>query len=107
MRNQYRCSIFRRLTVTAAVSALLGLGAMCSPVQAAEGTAQPGAGPLLILAGTDGMERRQDRREDRHDDRGDRRHTRQDCREEDGLVGKDKRDCRRDGRQERGEDDKD
>ena len=58
----------------------------------------------LILAQTDGMERRDERRDDRQDDRQDRRDDRQDCREEQGVVGKDKRDCKQDGRQERNED---
>ena len=49
----------------------------------------------LVLADTRGKDRRDGRKEDR-DDRGD-------CREEEGVVGKDKRDCKQDNR--RGEDD--
>ena len=41
----------------------------------------------FIIAQTQGMERR-----------GERRDTRQDCRQEGGLVGKDKRDCKQEGR---------
>ena len=102
-----RYSIIRRLAITAAASALLGLGAMIPAVQAAEIIAQPDTEAPLILAATDRMDRRQDRREDQRDDRGDRHDTRQDCRDEEGVVGKDKRDCKQDGRQERREDDKD
>jgi hypothetical protein len=96
----------RHLTIVAA-SALLGLGAMTSSVHAAIGTVglmQTDTAPI-ILAETQGMDRRQDRRDDRQDDRGDRRDTRQDCRDEEG-VGKEKRDCKQDGRQESGKDDK-
>ena len=106
MSNQTRKSTSRRMAVAAAVSALLGLGATASGVQAVEGSAQPGTETPLILAATEGMDRRQDRREDRRDDRGDRRDTRQDCRQEEGVVGKDKRDCKQDGREERREGDK-
>lgn len=51
----------------------------------------------LILADTRGMERRDDRRDDRIDivpDRGDV----YDCRQEEGYVGHDKRDCKQDAR---------
>ena len=41
----------------------------------------------FIIAQTQGMERR-----------GERRDTRQDCRQKEGLVGKDKRDCKQEGR---------
>ena len=43
------------------------------------------------LAQTAGMNRRQDRRGDR-----------QDCRQQEGLVGADKRNCKQQGRQTRG-----
>lgn len=75
MCNQDRYSIIRPL----AASALLYFGAIVPAVQAAEGIAQPGTETLLILAATEGMERRQYRREDRRDDRQDRRETRRDC----------------------------
>ena len=42
----------------------------------------------FVLAQTNGMERRQDRRD-----------TRQDCRQEQGAVGADKRNCKQQGRQ--------
>ena len=105
MNYQTHNSTIRRLTITAAATALLGLGAIAS-VQAASDIVQSGIdAPLILAEGTVGMERRQDRRDDRQDDRGDRRDTRQDCRDEEG-VGKDKRDCKQEGRQERREDDK-
>jgi hypothetical protein len=42
-----------------------------------------------------------DRRKNRQDDRGrqDDRDERRDCREEEGVAGKDKRDCKQDSRQ--------
>jgi predicted KAP-like P-loop ATPase len=46
-----------------------------------------------MLAETQGMERRQDRRD-----------VRQDARQEEGLVGKDKRDAKQEGRQDARED---
>ncbi len=42
----------------------------------------------IVIAQTGGMERRQDRRD-----------TRQDCRDANRLVGKDKRNCKQQGRQ--------
>ena len=103
MSNQKSFSITRRLAITSA-SALLALGAVTLEAQAASDIALTSAGTPMILAATDGMERRQDRREDRQDDRGDRRDTRQDCRQDEGLMGKDKRDCKQDGRQDRNQD---
>jgi hypothetical protein len=47
-----------------------------------------------VNAQTSGMERRQDRRDDR-----------QDCRQKEGIVGGDKRDCKQEGRATRGDDD--
>ncbi len=98
----------RHLRSIATVATLLGLGTIVSGAYAVVGTQgimQTDATPL-ILAQTEGMDRRQDRRGDRQDDRGDRRDTRQDCRSEEGVVGKDKRDCKQEGREERREDDK-
>jgi len=69
MCNQDRYSIIRRL----AASALLYLATIVPAVQAAEGITQPGTETFLILAATEGMERRHDRREDRRDDRQERR----------------------------------
>ena len=57
----------------------------------------------ILLAQTQGSDRRQDRRDDRQDDRGDRQDDRQDCRQAEG-AGKDKRDCKQDGRQDRNSD---
>lgn len=107
MWYQDRNRIIHRLAATAAALAVLGMGSMAPAVQGAESIAQAGTGTLLILAATDGMDRRQDRRADRHDDRGGRRDVRQTCRDDEGVVGKDKRDCKQDGRQEGHEDDKD
>jgi hypothetical protein len=104
MRNQTGYSISRGVAIAAAASALLGLAAVAPTLQAAPGSAPPDAEAPLILAATEGMERRDDRRDDRKDDRGDRRDTRQDCRDEGGLAGKDKRDCKQEGREERGSD---
>ena len=42
----------------------------------------------FVLAQTNGMEQRQDRRD-----------TRQDCRQDNGAVGQDKRNCKQQGRQ--------
>ena len=105
MSNQIHNSIYHRQAITTAVSALLGLGAIAS-VQAASDTVQSGLeAPLILAEGTVGMERRQERRGDHQENRGDRSDTRQDCRGEEG-VGKDKRDCKQEGRQERREDNK-
>ena len=46
---------------------------------------------------------RKDRRDDRRDDRHENRDGKQDCRHEEGLVGKDKRECKQ---EKRGEGDK-
>ena len=93
MSYKNRCSISHRLVVTAAASALLGIGAMSPGVMAAAGTTQVGTEAPLMLAETQGMERRQDRRD-----------SRQDCRQEEGVVGGDKRDCKQDRRDDRGSD---
>ena len=104
MSNKTHNTTYRRLAITATVFALLGFGATASAFQSAPGIAQSGAeAPIILAEGTVGMERRQDRRDDRQDDRGDRRDTRQDCRDQEG-VGKDKRDCKQEGRQERNKD---
>jgi len=94
-----RYATFGRLTLAAA-AVQLGLGAVFSGAQAAPESVGTGSESPLMLAGTVGMERRQDNREERRDDRGDRRDNRQDCREEEGVAGKDKRDCKQEGRQE-------
>ena len=89
-----------RLNIITIATVMLGFGVIASGVQAAPGSTQPAAEPL-ILAATDGMDRRQDRREDRGDDRKDRKGDRRDCRDEEGVVGKDKRDCKQEERQDR------
>lgn len=53
----------------------------------------------VAQAETNGMERRDNRRDDRQGDRGNRQDTRDECRESEG-AGKDKRDCKQEGRQE-------
>ena len=118
MSKQTYNTTVRRLAITTAASALLGLGVITSEVQAAPVGAQSSSVEApLILAATDGMERRDERRDDRQDNRGgrsddrqdnrgDRRDTRQDCRDEEG-VGKDKRDCKQEDRKERHQEDKD
>ncbi len=107
MRKQKSASINRRLIIITSASALLTLGAVSMQAQAASDVALTSAGTPMIMAETDGMDRRGDRRDDRQDDRqddrGDRRDTRQDCRQDEG-IGKDKRDCKQDGRQDRRQD---
>jgi len=93
------CALSIVITLT-----LLSVGTISSATQAAVGIDHPGTESHLMLAATDGMERRQDRREDRHDDRGDRRDVRQDCRQEEGAAGKDKRDCKQERRDDRRDD---
>ncbi len=106
MRSQTNYPTYRHLVIVATTTALLGLGQIGAPARAAESFEQFGSEAPLILAATDGRERRDDRRDDRQDDRGDRGDTRQDCRDEEG-VGKDKRDCKQEDRQDRrkGDDD--
>ena len=97
MSEQSRYSIIRRLAITTAASCLLGLAALIPVVQAADSVEQPNSAAPLILAETEGMENRDERQDDRQEDRGDRDDNRQDCRQEEG-AGKDKRDCKQDGR---------
>jgi hypothetical protein len=97
MNNPIHFSNFRRLAIVVAATVPLGLGAISSGVQAESGIGQPDTEVPLILAATDGMERRDDNRDNRQEDRGDRNDNRQDCRQEEG-AGKDKRDCKQDGR---------
>jgi len=52
-----------------------------------------------IQAQTNGMERRGERRDDRQGDRENRQDSRDECREQEG-AGKDKRDCKQEGREE-------
>ena len=97
MSERHRYSITRNLAITTAASCLLGLGALVPIVQAADSVTQPNSAAPLILAETAGMDNRDDRRDDRQGDRGERDDNRQDCRQEEG-AGKDKRDCKQDGR---------
>ncbi len=87
------------------VSVCVGVLALflTAPVGATQGPALPseeGVEAYIVLAQTQGMDRRGDRR----GDRGDRRDDRQDCRGEEGLVGGDKRDCKQDARSGGGDD---
>jgi hypothetical protein len=91
-------SMSRRQAITIAASCLLGLGALVPIVQAADSVAQPNSAAPLMLAETATKENRDDRQEDRQGDRGGRQDNRDDCREEGGAAGKDKRDCKQDGR---------
>lgn len=52
--------------------------------------------PVILMAAT----RSKDRRDNRQEDRGrqDNREERRDCRDDEGVVGKDKRDCKQDAR---------
>ena len=99
MSNQTYPKTTRR-AIAVAAAASLGLAAGTQVHAAPQGGGNAADAPLL-LAGTVGMERRQDNREERRDDRGDRRDDRQDCRDVEGAVGVDKRDCKQDSRQER------
>ena len=56
-------------------------------VKVMDGTSADGS---FTIAQTNGMERRQDRRD-----------TRQNCRQQNGAVGADKRNCKQEGRQQR------
>lgn len=101
----------RRRTISALLSGLvIALNIFPSAgVSAARASAFAGSGLFqngnIVLAETRRMERRDDRRDDRgdrRDDRGERRDTRQDCRQEEGVVGGDKRDCKQEGPEESG-----
>jgi hypothetical protein len=89
MQNQNHRQMPRRLAIAACASTLIGLGAAAPAIQAADTGPNAAAGAPLILADTQGSERRDDRRDDRDE-----------CRDEGGAAGKDKRDCKQEGRQE-------
>ena len=72
MKNRKYSSIYRQMAISAIASVVLGTGFISS-----------------VQAETIGMDRRMDRRD-----------TRQDCRHDEGLIGKDKRDCKQDERQD-------
>lgn len=97
MNKQSSFSTCRHIAITSSISVLLGFG-IISTTQASPVSQELDA-PFMVAAVTRGAENRQDSRDDRQDDRGDRKDTRQDCRQEEG-VGKDKRDCKQDGRRD-------
>ena len=83
-----------RFTVISCTAALIGSIASASiPTLPQGGSVSDGA---VILAQTNGQERR-DNRDDNRDERQD---DRVDCRQEEG-AGKDKRDCKQDERHDR------
>ena len=102
MNKQINYSICHRLAITTSISVLLGFATIAT-AQEHHITQTANEAPLMIAAATQGADNRQDRRGDRDDNRGDRNDTRQDCRQEEG-VGKDKRDCKQDGCQDRNND---
>jgi hypothetical protein len=81
------------------ISTLVVAAILAAPFTLSANAEISGDGSFQV-AETEGMDRRDDRRDDRQGDRGDRGDTRQDCRGDEG-VGKDKRDCKQDGRQDR------
>ena len=102
MSEQSRYSITRHLAITTAASCLLGLGALVPVVQAADSAEQLNSAAPLMLAETATKDNRDDRQEDRQGDRGGRQDNRDDCRDEGGAAGKDKRDCKQEGRGDEG-----
>lgn len=87
-------SMFRSRTLALSTALLLVLASSTLfPVQASPVTAS-------LLASSDTPNNRQERRDDRRDDRSDRQDTRQDCRNEEGLMGGDKRDCKQEERRD-------
>ena len=105
--NVYRCALTERRTIRlskenhAVTSGLVAgsflimlsmIGGVPIPKNADKGEVTNEASPedLLILVQTGGMVRRQDRRD-----------TRQDCRQQEGAVGMDKRNCKQVRRQQR------
>lgn len=82
---------FKSTTVAVFTAAMMATLPMAA--QAVQADAQPATNTIAVdgsyeTAGTNGMDRRGDRRDDR-----------QDCRDGNGAVGKDKRDCKQDARQ--------
>lgn len=84
-------SMFSKLTVNLAIALLTAVVAV--PAQAL-----PVAASALLA--TDSPDNRQERREDRRDDRGERDDNRQACRDQEGAMGKDKRDCKQEERRD-------
>jgi hypothetical protein len=63
--------------------------------------------PAMLVAATRSKQRRDNRQDDRG--RSDDREERRDCRQDEGVVGKDKRDCKQDartGKNDKNKDDK-
>ena len=79
--------MFTKFASAAVVVALTAPLAFASPVATTPAPAEPVMTESYEVAGTVGMDRRQDRRD-----------TRQDCRQAEGIAGADKRDCKQDGR---------
>ena len=65
------------------------------------------AGYGIELAQTQTKQNRDNRQGDRQDTRGDRQDTRDECRDAEGAVGGDKRDCKQDSRQDNRQDNPD
>ncbi|SHJ01558.1 hypothetical protein SAMN05444000_104173 [Shimia gijangensis] len=78
----------KSLTAATALVLSASLAFAAAPTYEAQSTPSTPQVESYEVAGTNGMNRR-----------GDRRDTRQDCRQSEGAVGKDKRDCKQDGRQ--------
>ncbi len=77
-----------KLASAALVVALSAPLAMAYPMtMSSTGPVEPVVAETYEVAGTVGMDRRQDRRD-----------TRQDCRQSEGIAGADKRDCKQDSR---------
>ena len=87
MKNSTHNPIAHGIRIAASASAFLVAGMLAPAISAAAEATQIGPESAFMLVATQGMDRRQDRRANR-----------QDCRQDEGLVGKDKRDCKQDGR---------
>ncbi|MFY0659080.1 MAG: hypothetical protein JXR15_01210 [Shimia sp.] len=79
--------MFTKFASAAVVVALTAPLAFAYPVTSAPGPSEPVMTESYEVAGTVGMDNREDRRD-----------TRQDCRQGEGVVGNDKRDCKQDSR---------
>ena len=79
--------MFTKFASAAVVVALTAPLAFAYPMTSAPGPTEPVMTVSYETAGTVGMDNREDRRD-----------TRQDCRQGEGVVGHDKRDCKQDSR---------
>ena len=79
--------MFTKFASAAVFVALTAPLAFAYPVASAPSPTEPVMTESFEVAGTIGMDRRQDRRGDR-----------QDCRQTEGVAGADKRDCKQDNR---------